>query len=209
MKLSAIALSAVTISRLAAQQLPTADCPFDGFDPQTEKVAEVAVKTTSYFNCGGSQNCIAFPLSPGDSVVIYHNDGSWTCGYLSTHDGSTSGWVLTKDIRTLEADPNPPIKAWVGNWIQRDGRIRISLSKTPGRLSVEGDGAWQGNNGVAHSGDFFGDATPKGNHLHFVQGNADSCAIDLALFGNHLLANDNERCGALNVRFWNVWKRSK
>ena len=48
------------------------------------------------------------------------------------------------------------------------------------------------------------EASPGGNHLHLED---DSCKIDLALIGKYILANDNNMCGGMNVRFWSVWKR--
>jgi hypothetical protein len=90
--------------------------------------------------------------------------------------------------------------------VQQENRIRIQNSNIPGKLSLEGEAYWHGFGDNVHSGEFSGEATPTGNKLHFTDGD-DSCTIDLALSGKYILANDNNTCGGLNVRFWGVWKR--
>jgi hypothetical protein len=42
--------------------------------------------------------------------------------------------------------------------------------------------------------------------VHYTED--DICTVNLALLGNYLLANDNNMCGGVNVRFWGVWKRA-
>ena len=42
-------------------------------------------------------------------------------------------------------------------------------------------------------------------HRHFK---IPSCTVDLTLIGKYLVANDNDKCGGQNVRFWGVWKRA-
>jgi hypothetical protein len=58
-----------------------------------------------------------------------------------------------------------------------------------------------------HTGEFAGEAASVGNHLHFMEGSADSCTVDLTLYGEFILAVDNDRCGGMNVRFSGTWKR--
>ena len=110
--------------------------------------------------------------------------------------------------REVPADAAPPLDAWLGTWANGRGRIRIAASNPPGKLHLAGDAEWHGVGGVVHTGDFEGDAAPTGNHLHFVEDGADSCTVDLTLIGKYLVADDNDRCGGMNVRFWGVWKRS-
>jgi len=207
-KVFALLLATVTVPAVSAEQPPKANCPFDGFDP-TARIAEVTTSTTGYYGCGSSKNCLSAHLVPGDTVVVFRNESDWICGYFSSSNGSAPGWVITKDTRLVDFDPNPPLEAWVGTWTQREDRIRISLSKAQGKLALEGNGIWHGIKDVQHTGEFAGEATPNGNRLHFVQGDSDSCTIDLGLSGNYLIANDNQRCGGMNVRFWGVWRRSK
>jgi hypothetical protein len=167
----------------AGQQPPKTPCEFDGFDTNS-KLAET--------------------LKTGDPVVVNRVEGDWTCGYLVGRKGSGPGWVQSRDIRLVDSDPNPPLTAWTGTWVQGENRIRIQSSKIPGKLALHGEAYWHGFGDNVHSGEFSGDAIPLGNHLHVED---DSCKIDLALMGKYILANDNNSCGGLNVRFWGVWKR--
>jgi hypothetical protein len=177
------AITSLSAGLAAEQQPPKAPCDFDGFDTNS-KLAE-AIKT-------------------GDPVVVNRVEGEWTCGYLLARKGSAQGWVRSREIRLVTFDPNPPLNAWAGTWVQGENRIRIQTSNTSGRLDLQGEAYWHGFGDNVHSGDFAGRASPAGNHLHVED---DSCAIDLALFGKYILSNDNNSCGGANVRFWGVWKR--
>jgi hypothetical protein len=146
-------------------------------------------------------------LAPGDTATVYHTDGDWTCAYLQQRSGEGPGWVKSRDIREVAFDPAPALTAWIGSWSNGRGRIRISISS--GKLHLAGEAEWHGNAGVVHTGDFEGDALPQGNHLHFVEAGADSCMVDLTLLGKYLVANDNQNCGGMNVRFWGVWKLTR
>ena len=181
----AIALLAGLSTAAAGQQPPKTPCIFDGFDTNA-KLAET-IKT-------------------GDPVVVSRVEGDWTCGYLTSRKGAAQGWVRSKDLRPLTFDPNPPLTPWLGTWVQDENQIRIQSSKTPGKLDLEGEAYWHGRGDNVHSGAFSGEATPTGNHLHVED---DSCKLDLALIGKYLLANDNNMCGGVNVRFWGVWKHSR
>ena len=182
MKLT-IALWITTLSVAVGQQHPTSLCEFDGFDTNS-KLAET--------------------IKAGDPVVVNRLEGDWTCGYFVTRKGASQGWVRSRDMRVLDVDPRPAPAAWVGTWVQGDNRIRIQNSKVPGKLALTGEAYWHGFGDNVHSGEFAGEAGPVGNHLHLED---DSCKIDLALIGKYLLANDNNMCGGMNVRFWSVWKR--
>jgi hypothetical protein len=144
-------------------------------------------------------------LKPGDPVVVNRVEGDWTCGYLAARKGSAQGWARSADIRPVEFAPSPPLTAWVGTWVQGENRIRIQNSKTPGKLDLKGEAYWHGRGDNIHSGEFSAEATPAANKIHAED---DECKIDLALVSDHLLANDNNMCGGMNVRFWGLWKRS-
>ena len=67
---------------------------------------------------------------------------------------------------------------------------------------------------VEHFGQLNAEATPMGNHVHFVEsdGHDSGCVVDLSLHtetegGTTLSSYDNENCGGMNVRFAGDWKR--
>jgi len=142
-------------------------------------------------------------LQPGDTVVINRVEGDWNCGYLTARRGGASGWVRSGDIRPVEFDPNPPLTAWAGTWVQGENRIEIRVDK--GKLELSGEAYWHGRGDNVHTGEFSGEAATARNKLHVED---DICKIDLALIGKYILANDNNMCGGMNVRFWGVWKRA-
>ena len=206
--LQSAAIVVIAVSWSAAEDRPKTLCGFDGFsaNPILAEIA-TAKSTVGYFGCSPGQNCLATKLAPGDPVVVYQAEGGWTCGYLSQAKGAGPGWVRSNDIRPVNFNAAPPLDALLGTWANGDDRIRIQTSKPPGKLELKGEAVWHGRTKDAiHTGDFAGEAAPVGNHLHFVESDAD-CTIDLTLIGKYLVANDNNRCGGENVRFWGVWKR--
>ncbi|HEX5227354.1 MAG TPA: hypothetical protein VFW44_06570 [Bryobacteraceae bacterium] len=157
--------------------------------------------TTGYYGCETGK-CLPMALKPGDPVVIGRQEGAWTCGYLVAPKGSAQGWVQTSSLQPIGADPNPPLSAWIGTWIQDKNHLTIKTSQT--KLAIEGEAYWFGSQHVQHTGEISGEATAAGNRLHYEDG---VCNVDFALIGKYLLANDNNMCGGVNVRFWGVWKR--
>lgn len=184
-------------------------CAYDGFnaDPKLAEVTKAAA--TGYFGCSTAKECLPAKLRHGDAVLVYRVDGDWTCGYLTERGGAGPGWVRSQNIRAVAADPNPPLAAWTGTWKGGEDRVTIRLSKTPGALELEGAAAWHGVGSVVHTGDIEGEATPRGNHLHYADSDsAEACSIDLTLSGKFIIASDNNHCGGMNVRFEGIWKRS-
>ena len=191
----------------SAQQPPSSPCEFSGFDVSA-RLAEVAKPTTAYYACGAGKKCLTMQLRPSDTVVISRSEGEWTCGYATTSRGAAQGWVRSQDIRAVTADPNPPLTAWLGDWVQGENRIAIKRSRDPAQLSLDGQAYWRGSRDNVHDGSIAGEAAPQGNRLHYAEASPDSCTVDFALIGNYLLASDNNKCGGMNVRFWGVWQRS-
>jgi hypothetical protein len=146
---------------------------------------------------------------PGDMVVVYRVQGDWTCGYLTHKAGARSGWIPSAAIRLFNADPKPPLDAWLGTWRKDEEYITIVNAKTPGKVALESGRALHGSKHVAQGGETKGEAIPNGNHAHFVDDNLHICEVDVTLYGKYLLSEDNHFCGDLNVRFWGIWTRSK
>lgn len=190
-----------------AQEHPTTGCPFDGFSTNP-KLAETVGSSVAYYGCAVKPGCLSMKLQPAQLVVVFSQTADWICGYVEDKSGATSAWVAAKDLRELRPDPNPPLAAWFGTWSQYDDRIQIEPAKEPSKLHLTGHAIWHGRGDVEHSGDLDGEVVPSGNHLHYSEG-PEACTVDLTLFGEYLVANDNDRCGGMNVRFWGVWKRSR
>jgi hypothetical protein len=207
--LAAIVTSLVIVAAMRGQSQPPGSCiAHSGFgaNPNLMEVGG-ARSATGYFGCArDGSGCFSKHLTPRTPVVITFSDGDWTCGYAP---GPV--WIRSADLRPLHFDLYPPLKAWVGTWKGGEDRVVIGLSKDPGKLSLEGTAHWHGAGGVVHDGGFSGQAEPEGNHLHFAEGrpSAWGCVVDLTLFGKYIVADDNERCGGMNVRFYGIWKRTE
>ena len=184
----------------AVAQVPKSSCDFDGFDPSA-KLAEVARSTTAYYGCGTGK-CLPMALKPGDPVVIGRQEIGWTCGYLVARKGSAQGWIQTASLREIPADPNPPLSAWIGEWIQDENHMTIRESN--GKMAIDGEAYWVDERHFGRSGEISGEVTPAGNRLRYSE---YGCVVDIALIGKYLLLNDNNMCGGVNVRFWGIWKR--
>ena len=197
------------ISAVAAQDRPATFCSFDGFggNPALAEIA-TAQPATGYSGCRSDRSCIPETFAPGDPILVYRVAGDWTCGYLWHSDGAGPGWVRSTDIRPIKFDPQPALSAWAGTWTGGEDRVTIQLSNIPGELDLKGEATWHGAGGVDHLGDFAGAAAPHGNHLHVASGGADPCLVNLTLVGRYIVADDNNKCGGLNVRFWGLWKRA-
>jgi hypothetical protein len=213
MKSGPLVLFLLSPLAVTAQTRPTGACSFRDFDTNPQhnpQIAEVATKTpaTTWMACDSPKGCISLRVDPGSPVLIYTTDGPWTCGYSADRHGAGPAWFRSSDLRLVKYELNPPISAWTGTWTGGEDRVVIAPAKNGHALHLKGRATWHGANGVEHFGGTEGDATPVGNHLHFVEGGPDSCTMDLTLVGKFILASDNQLCGAINARFQGFWKRS-
>jgi hypothetical protein len=197
-----------------AQGKPTGDCSFPdaGFATtpgERMQIAEVASRAAVKLEeCGSEKGCISVPAAWGTPVLIYREQGEWTCGYFSGHDGAGPAWIHSDALHVVPYDVHPRLNAWLGTWTGGDDRVLIRNGSTPGALNLVGHAEWHGMGDDVHLGNAEGDASPVGNHLHFVQSGPNSCVIDMTLLNRYILASDNGLCGALNARFQGVWRRT-
>jgi hypothetical protein len=196
------------IARLSsAQQHSTRDCQFDGLSANP-KLAETVASSVAYYGCGANRDCLSKKLQQGEPVVVFSQSAEWICGYVEDNNGATPAWVPARDLRELKPDPNPSLAAWFGMWSQSDDRIQIQPARDPSKVHLTGHATWHGARGVKHYGELEGEAIHSGNHFHYSEG-PDACTVDLTLFGKYIVADDNERCGGMNVRFWGLWTRAR
>jgi hypothetical protein len=192
---------------VAAQEHPRRDCEFNGFSA-TPKLAVTVISSVGFYGCTAKPGCLSMKLEKGQPVVLFRRSADWICGYVENKDGAAPAWVAAGDVSELQPDPNPPVTAWLGNWKNGSNRIEIRPTNQHSKLVLTGHATWHGAGDVEHDGDVEGEVTPNGNHIHYSEG-PDACTIDSTLFGNYFVADDNNRCGGMNVRFWGIWRRTR
>lgn len=198
----------------AAQEKPTENCSFPdaGFATTPEQrvqIAEVARRAAVELEeCGSQKGCTPSPAAWGTPVFIYREQGRWTCGYFSGRKGAGPAWIRSDALRVVPYDEHPVLSEWVGTWTGGENRVVIRTGEMPGALHLNCKAVWHGLGNDAHFGDMKGNASPTGNHLHFVENGPKSCVIDMTLLNRYILASDNELCGALNARFQGICKRT-
>jgi hypothetical protein len=192
---------------VAAQEHPRTDCEFDGFSA-TPKLAVTVVSSVAFYGCAAKPGCVSMKLEKGQPIVLFRRSADWICGYVENKGGAAPAWVAAAEVNELKPDPNPPVTAWLGTWINGHNSIQIKPTNQDSKLVLTGHATWHGVKDVEHSGDVDGEVTPNGNHIHYSEG-PDACTIDLTLLGNYIVADDNNRCGGMNVRFWGIWKRTR
>jgi len=195
-----------------AQSRPSGQCYFQGFNTAVQAnpdVVEIATKrpATAWMACETAKGCMPLTFQPGSPVLIFSRRGEWACGYSADRNGAGPAWFHSTDLRHIRYDLNPSGKSWAGAWTDGSDRIQITLANA-GTLHVIGKATWHGAKGVQHYGDLDASAAAAGNRLHLVYGSTEDCVVDMTLLGKFILANDNNRCGGMNVRFWGFWRRA-
>jgi hypothetical protein len=125
----AIALILPGPSVCGAQGKPAGDCSFPdaGFATtpgQKPLIAEVVARDALELEeCGSEKGCITSPAALGTPVLIYREQGEWTCGYFSGREGAGPAWIRSDALRVVPYDARPPLNAWVGTWIGVGGAL--------------------------------------------------------------------------------------
>lgn len=215
--------AAALLAPLAAQaQITDEDmCRNGGFPLQTEfRIAIVGkgVQPKLYFmkdddGCPqkSAEQCRAGPyVVPGDELLLGKTHGQWTCAWFNGKKHETVGWV---DNGVLADQPQPQEIDWVGKWKQYNYPGYISIALKGATYYVLGEMIWQGGGRFAdHFGQIEGELKVSGNHAHLggveKPENYD-CVADMIRIGRFLIARDNARCGAMNVRFNGIYTRAR
>ena len=197
---------------------PPQPCEYDGSGGnETLRLVSGKEAAPYFFSCqthnpnAGPSGCVQSTLPAGSMINVKSELGGWSCIHS---EGFVSGWIPSARLEPLPSVPKPPVADWLGWWRNgpdapgiKNDRILITRGEQPNSLHVSGRGYWYGLNGNVHFGGFTGDAVPVGPRLHIV----DGCVVELELSRNDqglkLLANDNERCGGMNVRFMGTWRK--
>lgn len=147
---------------------------------------------------------------PGDRLLLGKTHGDWTCAWYAGKREETVGWVRTRDLAP-QTDAQAEAPDFSGKWKQYDYPGYISIARRNGSWYVLGEMRWSSPY-TTHFGELSGELKVQGRHAHLggTPGpQADDCVADLTRIGDFLVVHDNQRCGALNVRFDGVYTRSR
>jgi hypothetical protein len=194
------AAARATSARLAAQG------KFTDLRPARVGPQGAALYTAAKAGCPQDESCKLsddLALKPGQIVFVHPDRDGFTPLGLRLSDNLAP----TAALELAPFDRHPSAAGWVGGWRADNGTIRISES-AGGGLAIRGSAVWKSNN-IEHVGDFQATVPIPKDHLLILHDEHNAaCEVSLALFGATLIAEDNEGCGAANVRFWGEYTRA-
>ncbi|MEM7738713.1 MAG: hypothetical protein AAF267_23330 [Deinococcota bacterium] len=145
-----------------------------------------------------------------DDIVVLNSKtyGEFSCvRYTASAEQSTTGWLKTVSLeptRVASTQVPPTPDAWQGTWLTYDNTLVISQSALDRGFIVEGEAYWYGLNTI-HTGEVVSRADPFENQL--ILFDAYDCQLTLTLLQDYLIAQDNKRCGGMNVTFDGIYTR--
>ncbi|MBY0449693.1 MAG: hypothetical protein K2X01_03605 [Cyanobacteria bacterium] len=158
-----------------------------------------------------------FRLDQGRTVLIqnalFKNQTQWRCiGFITRQGDSQIGYVQSQFIKPHQSTQAViSAKTWSKKW--RDGSQSIVIrpdAKHPGKLLVQGTAFWHGLGDNVHTGSVDASAKPNGAFMRVSEGSGQEsgkdtsefdCQLSLRLIPPFLVAEDNDHCGGMNVRF--------
>lgn len=163
--------------------------------------------------CPQADSCIdkAY-LVDGDRLLVSTRADGWTCGWYFGKRREFVGWLPTGQIAVDPAPKVPRLGDWTGRWVDNAGIGSITIERSGNALEVSGSTTWRGgpDGENVHLGDFEGRAQPVGDTLAIIDGDAgNACSVALRRVADVLVATDNGRCGGMNVRFDNLYRKQR
>src|SRR5690242_7353642 len=143
-------------------------------------------------------------LVDGDVVFGGPADKKFRCVYYGSSKGTiVAGFIAADQLAPFAEDDELTQDFLVGTWSHNGNPKIIITAAEKNQVGAEGE-AWWPRPRIApyHEGSFSAVATPAGKEITFRDGNdADSCKVDVLRRGPYLVAQDNDHCGGVNVRF--------
>ena len=163
-------------------------------------------------------------LVAGDDVLAWGRTGGMICAMFLSKKGSvTAGWFLNAALDLHGFGNVPTARDWTGHWV-RDDEASLDIRRLDdGRLEIEGQATWGGNdpvrveNGGVNTGEIeLTRVRLTGYAIHFIAGKGNSppategeyeCIVDLQWQDGALQVEDNSNCGGMNVTFSGSYDR--
>ena len=168
--------------------------------------------------CPEQESCIRRAyLVNGDKLLVGKETDGWACAWYFSSKREFVGWLPAHHVRTDHATPVPTAGDWIGRWhpIAGGNSILITQPSPDGPFAVEGEAMWQGGlnsygEPIVHVGAFSGHGRPSDDLLKISEGDDEyDCQVTLQHVAGNLVVTDNSRCGGLNVRFDDVYRKSR
>nr|WP_219853121.1 hypothetical protein [Stutzerimonas stutzeri] len=167
--------------------------------------------------CPEDESCIRKAyLVDGDKLLVGKHSDGWACVWYFGEKREFVGWLPARNLEIDTASTPPAAQDWIGRWLPTAGgnSIVISRASASGSLALVGEAIWQGGvnsygEPVVHVGAFEGQAQPSGDLLRIAEGAEEyACRVTLQYVAANLVVTDNSRCGGLNVRFDDVYRKA-
>lgn len=147
-------------------------------------------------------------LIANDEVIISKLREGFACAYYPPSD--TAGWIKLDRIVFVPADNNPEPDDWIGDWHGRGDNMLTITHEGRARLAIEGMAFWPSREPTGRYSVHVGELSGRLHHLG-PRGRYDDsnlCEVNFTLLGDYLLADDNNRCGGMNVSFTGLYQRA-
>lgn len=152
--------------------------------------------------------------------------GTRTIDPIKSEAPSTQGWLPMARLEPVDVPRGRPASAWDGEWVGEAELIDIR-PQGEARLKVEGSALFAHDRegveqGAINTGEIEGVFFREGDVADGISDfdgrfrrttakdwgdSPEDCAVRLRLVGPYLLAQDNYRCGGLNVTFSGLYRR--
>jgi len=220
-----IVAASLLIAAGTASAVEPHSCRNDSFPSSVNKISagrivETAAARVHFRNdddgCPEAASCVQKAyLVPGDRVLVAQRDGAWVCVWYFAKRQKYVGWMPANAV-AREAARTPTLDEWVGTWrpIFGENEIVIRRDSAAKGLYAEGTATWYGvefadGTRNIHVGDFSDRAVPKGDRWTVgVPASEDDCGLQMRLVAGQLVVHDNMRCGGLNVRFDDIYRKA-
>lgn len=169
--------------------------------------------------CPEASACKHGYVLPGQEVLVGHALGAFVCAFYV--ESNSAGWMQRSRLEPVpERNDTTQLANWTGVWIiNKNEDSRIEITRDGVRLKVKGRGYWPGRlfkptkefPFSRQVGGFDFSAAPTNGRVELSAGDdAYACKVTLRRVADYLIASDNGECGAMNVRFSDVyWRRPR
>jgi hypothetical protein len=150
-------------------------------------------------------------------VIVDRVAGDWACAWFAGGRVPTMGYLRVAELEFAAAPAATKGSDWVGGWEQvpagsGEPVATLLISLHHDGLRIDGEAQWFGNvvdgERVVHVGSIEVEGLEANtDHTGFQPPDEYECGASFRLVGDYLIADDNGRCGGMNVTFDGIYQR--